>query len=240
MKKSAPGSGAFRRSELVREPNGDRKLYFRAFTTGTSPSVEYLATQGDVIRPAEIKKWFAALKLVPTDWELSELTHLLNIMRVTRHPEEVVPNPPELESFAKALEVIVDSGPTLSAILRDALTSAGPHAKADDVLRKLSLLGRIKALVTDVHNLREDPSMMPKERFREETYWHRDIDILVHRLKYTADRLRKRISFTKDESPAVGFIADALKRAGIPATRPAVARACARRRKRPLAVYDRP
>jgi hypothetical protein len=211
MKKSAPGSGAFRVSELVMERDGKRKLYYRTFTTGTSQPVEDLVTQGDVIQPSEIKKWFVPLSLEPTNWELNKLTGFLNDMRVTRRPEEVIPNPPELESFAKALEVIVDAGATLSAIFREAFASAGPQAKADDVLRKLSLLGRIEALVTDAHNLREDPSMMPKERSREETYWHRDIDIVAHRLKYTADRLRKRISFTKDESPAVGFIVDALK-----------------------------
>ena len=224
--------GPIRRFEVATDREGKRNLYY---SVGPDDSlVDSLMTQGNVIRPDEIRPWLEPLKMTLAEDDLQELVSILNLIRVTRnHPAG--PSP-ERVAFAKALAVISDTGPKLSEMLDQGLAWGGPDAS--DFQSISLLIPQITALVADAQRLQQDPLFTNVPKKHTTAVWHEDIDAINFILERAAERLGKPVSFTKDESPAVEFIDQALRRAGVASSQPAVARAIGRRRKRPLPVHE--
>jgi hypothetical protein len=221
-----------RRFEVATDSEGKRNLYY---SVGPDDSLlDSLMTQGDVIRPNEIRPWLAPLKMTLPENDLQELVSILNLIRVTRnHPAG--PSPERI-AFARALAVISDTGTKLSEILDQGVAWGGPNAS--DFQSISLLIPQITTLVADVRRLQQDPLFMNVPKKRTTAVWHEDIDAIKFVLERAAERLGKPVSFTKDAAPAIEFIDKALKRAGVASSQPAVARAIGRRRKRPLPVHE--
>jgi hypothetical protein len=122
------------------------------------------------------------------------------------------------------------------------LTSA--QLRVNEAMRELSGLAPDSSLLTEFHRKHESSIANVFERLRTATNkyraarqpiwglwprpitaWHRDAIYLMNVLEAAAKRAGKRLSFTKEESPAVQFISQALNRKW-------VARTLARSRKR--------
>lgn len=181
---------------------------------GTVPDTVELTermTDQNRIESSHIESLFRAENLPYNDSDLNLLCYFLNIMRVTCHGDEGVPREilDRYLSVNRAIAVILDNLPMMIGHAKHAVQDALSSNKAAFPAKAVDLEAFLQATSTaDQYFTYEGPG-------KRTAPWHADAAAIKAILANIFKREGMTITFSKPDKPAVRFIDEALKLAGV-------------------------
>lgn len=180
-----------------------------------SDPVKLLSGPGDVISSEEIHALMRLSKLPLIDPDITDLVDDLNLIRVTVHPKQALPDGFEdpVAGLDAKLKAAVDLIPIADAHLKASIGAFPKGVGRPKRERIVHSLSQLQMAIEETRQLLTIPVAT-----NHSAYWHDDAFYIGWHVQRLADTQGIPISITKPSSSGVDFICQVLERAHVPMT----------------------